>query len=321
MKRCIEVTVVAPLLVVIAAFAICGVHGIAQAEPVQQFAFQVTGPDPDDLAVRLHLRRFDTTGVVPPTPTTFELRLPAGVSLNPAFLTTRYQCDGVALRDALDAHLSGTPFDVRVAHLDVFARELERSHAKRDRAALANVRTCERAQLGGGSGLVDARDAIKVLTDPIPFRFSVFLSAGTAPGAVAGLAALGAADPRSAIVRRYPVVAGVHAVEQENFFSDPSPDGLYDLKLAIYTGPINGFQVSRARVDATVRSLTIRRGTCLARGHGGRCVRHQRADASLFSLPRCSASKRYSVQLLAAYPPPTPSVTTTTEVACPRFAP
>ncbi|HYV15390.1 MAG TPA: hypothetical protein VE972_05180 [Conexibacter sp.] len=306
------------MFVVIVAMALLGA-GIAQAEPVQQFSFQVTGSHPEDLTVRLHLRRFDTTGAVPPTPTAFELRLPAGVRLNPAFLTARYRCDGGALRSALDARPTGVPFDVRLAHLGVFARELARSHAKRDHVALVNVRTCMRARLGSGTGLVDARAAVSVLTDPVPFRFSLFLSAGTIPGAVAGLAALGAADPRSAIVHRYPVVAGVHALERENFLSDPSPDGLYGLKLAIYTGPINGFHVSRAQVDATVHTLTIRRGTCLARGRGGRCVRRQRADASLFTLPSCSASKHYSVQLFAAYPRPTPSATTTSEVPCPGY--
>ncbi|MGB2694993.1 MAG: hypothetical protein WBD55_07385, partial [Dehalococcoidia bacterium] len=246
MKRSIEVLGVVLMLVAIGAMGVYGVNGIAKAEPVQQFAFQVTGPHPDDFTVRLHLRRFDTTGAVPPTPTAFELRLPAGVRLNPAFLTARYRCDGDALRDALDARPSRTQFNARVAHLDAFARELARSHSKRDRAVLANVRACERARVGSGSGLIDARDAVSVLTDPIPFRFALFLSAGTIPGAVAGLTALGAADARSAIARKYPVVGGVHAVEQENFFSDPSPDGLYGLKLAIYTGPINGFQVSRA---------------------------------------------------------------------------
>jgi hypothetical protein len=315
MKRSIEVLAAA-------AMVLLGVGASAHATPVQQFAFQVSGSHPDDLTIRLHLRRFDTTGLVPPRPTAFGVRLPAGVRLSPAFLTARYRCDGGALRAALDARptRAGTPFDVRVAHLGVFARTLARSHAKRDRAALANVRACMRARLGSGTGLVDARDAIKVLVDPIPFRFSIFLSAGTVPGAVAGLVALGAADPRSAIVHKYAVIAGVHAVEQESFLSQPSPDGLYGLTLAIYTGPINGFQVSRAQVDATIRSLTIRRGTCLARGRGGRCVRRQRADASLLTLPRCPPAGRYDAQLFAAYAPPVPSATTTSEVPCPRFA-
>jgi len=223
MKRSIEALVVIPMLLVIAAMAILGVCGIARAEPVQQFSFQVKSPSPGDLAVRLHIRRFDTTGGVPPTPTDFALRFPRGVELNRAFLT------------------------------------------------------------------------------------------------IAAFAILGAADERSAIVRRYPVVAGVHAVEPENLVSDPTPDGLYDLKLEINTGPINGFQVSIAEVNARARSLVLRRGTCLTRGSGGRCVRRQSADASLFELPRCPSSGHYSAQLLSAYSPPTPPLTTTLEVPCPRY--
>lgn len=320
MKRSIEALVIVPLLLAIVAMAVLGVCGIAHAVPVQQFAFQLTSPRPDDLAVRLLLRRFDTSGGVPPTPTELSLRLPRGVALNRAFLTSRYLCDGRALRDALDAHPSGTPFNARVAHLDAFARELARSHAKRDRAALANVRACERGRLGGGTGVIDARDAIAVLTDPIPFGISIFLSRPTMPGAVAAIAVVGAADERAPIVRRYPVVAGVHAVEVEHFVPDPTSDGLYGLKLEIHTGPINGFQVSIAEVDARVHTLVLRRGTCLARGRGGRCVRRQRADASLFAVPRCPASGHYSAQLFSAYAPPIPAVTTTLEVPCPRYA-
>lgn len=320
MKRSIEALVVVPMLLVIAVMAVLGLCGIARAEPVQQFDVQLASPNPDHVTVHLHLRRFDTTGVVPLTPTALDVRFPAGVRLNPAFLTARYQCDAGALRDALDARPTGSSFNERVAHLGVFARELARSHAKRDRAVLANVRVCERARLGSGTGVIDARDAIRVLTDPIPFDFSVFLSRGTIPGSVTGLTAIGAADPRSAVVHRYPVVAGVHALEQESLVSDPSPDGLYGLDLKLYTGPLNGFQVSRARVDATVHSLTLRRGTCLARGRSGRCVRRQHADASLFEVPRCPASGRFSVQLLTAYLPPTPSAATTVDVPCPRYS-
>jgi hypothetical protein len=319
MKRSIEALVVVPMLLVIAAMAILGLCGIARAEPAQQFLFQVINPRPGDLAVRLHLRRFDTTGVVPPTPTEFSIRLPHGVGINRAFLTPRYLCDGHALRDALDARPSGVPFNERLAQLDAFARELARSHTRRDQAQLANVRACARGRLGGGTGLIDARDAIPVLTDPIPFGISAFLSRATIPGAVAAVTVVGSADERAPIVRRYPVVAGVHAVEVENFVPDPTPDGLYGLKLLIHTGPINGFQVSIAEVNATARSLELRRGMCLAsaRGH---CVRRQRADASLFTVPRCPASGHFNAQLFSAYPPPTPSQTTTLEVPCPRYS-
>jgi hypothetical protein len=319
MKRFVEALVVVPMLVVIVAMAIMGLCGIARAEPAQQFSLQVSGASSAELKVHLHLRRFDTTGLVPPTPTAFELRLPAGVRLNPLFLNARYQCDGRALRDALDARPSGASFMRRVTHLAAFARELARSHSKRDGAALANVRACARAQFGGGTGLIDARDAVSVLTDPIPFSFSLFLSRGTLPGAVTGVTALGAADPRSAIARKYPIVANVHAVELENFVSDPSPDGRYGLKLVIYQGPINGFEVSRAQVDATVHQLVVRKGTCLARGRGGRCMRRQRADALLFELPRCPPSGEFSSALFAAFPLPTPSLTTEVSVPCLRY--
>jgi hypothetical protein len=319
MKRSIDALVIVPMLLVIAVMAILGLSGIARAAPVQQFAFQVESPRVDDLVVRLHIRRFDTTGAVPPTPTEFMLRLPRGVQLNRAFLTPRFLCDGTALRDALDARPSATPFTRRIAHLDAFVRELQRSGTRRDRAELPNVRACARGRIGGGSGLIDARDAIAVLTDPIPVRFSIFLSRGAHPGAIAGFTVIGAADERSAIVRRYPVVAGVHAVMTEDIVRDPTPDGLYGLKLAIYTGPVNGFHVSIAEVDARARSLVVRRGTCLARGGGGRCARRQGADASLFEVPPCPASGHYSAQLLSAYPPPTPPLTTTLEVPCPRY--
>jgi hypothetical protein len=106
----------------------------------------------------------------------------------------------------------------------------------------------------------------------------------------------------------------------ENLVHDPTPDAVYGLKLRIDTGPINGFQVSIAEVDATARSLVLRRGTCLARGRGGRCLRRQRSTASLFVVPRCPAAGHYSAQLLSVYPPPTPSQTTTLSVPCPRYA-
>jgi hypothetical protein len=319
MKRSIEALVVVPMLLVIAAMAVLGLYGVAHADPVQQFGFQVDTPRPDALSVHVMLRRYDTTGAVPPNPTEFSMRLPQGVELNRAFLTSRYLCDGRALRDALDAHPSATPFTRRLTQLGTFARELARSGFKRDRAAVANVRACARGRIGGGTGLIDARDAVTVLRDPIPFRVSIFMSRGTLPGAVAALAVVGAADEHAPIVRRYPVVAGVHAVEVENFVSDPTPDALYGLKLIIHVGPINGFNVSIAEVDARARSLVLRKGTCLARGRGGRCARRQRTTESLFEVPRCPVSGHFSAQLSSVYAPPMASETSTLEVPCPRF--
>jgi len=319
MKRSADALVVVPMLLVIAVMAVLGLWGTAHADPAQQFAVQVVSPQPGDVTVRVLVRRYDTSGLVPPTPTELAMRLPRGVALSRAFLTPRFECDGVALRDALDARPSGTPFNRRVAHLDAFARELARSHARRDRAALANVRACERGRLGGGTGVIDARDAIPVLTDPIPFGFSLFLGRPAAPGAVASFTGLGAADEQAPIVRRYPVVAGVHAVVTENLVSDPTPDGLYGLKLEINTGPINGLQVSIAEIDATVHSLVLRRGSCAARGRTGRCLHRRPEDVPLFTVPRCPPAGHYAAQLLSVYPPPIPAVVTALDVPCPAY--
>lgn len=319
MKRSVEALVFVPMGLVIAGMAIFGLCGIARAEPVQQFTFQVQSPRAGDLSAFMHLRRYDTTGLVPPTPTNFSMRLPHGVAFNPAFLTSRYLCDGEALRDTLDAHLSGEPFVRRLERLGAFARELERSGRKRDLKALPNVLACARGRLGSGKGLIDAREAVAVLTDPIPFHFSIFLSRGLTSSAVGGFAVLGAADEQAPIVRKYPVVAGVHAAVTENVFSEPTPDGLFGLRLEINTGPINGFQLSIAEIEVTVRSLRLRKGACVARGRGASCTRRQRTDEALFAVPRCPASGHFSAQLDTVYPELTPRATTTVEVPCPRY--
>ena len=320
MKKSIEALVVVQMIAVIAAMAIAGVSGLAHAEPAQQFSFQVLNPRPGSVGVHLQTRAFDTTGAVPQTPTEYTIRLPRGVELDPAFLGGGWFCDARALRDALDARPSAVPFTKRIANLRPFMRELARSGTKRDRAALATARTCERARLGGGTGGIDIRAVVPHITELVPVGFAIFLSRGTIPGAIAGFAVVGAADETSAVVRRDPVLAGVHAVLTENLVSDPTSDGLYDKKVVLYTGPINTFQVSVAEVDAVVHGIELRRGACLRRGRGGRCTRRQRADASLFSVPSCPPAGHLSAELFTGFAPPTPSLTTTLQLPCPRYA-
>ena len=131
--------------------------------------------------------------------------------LAPRFLNARYFCNGPALRDALDADLTGIPFTQRVANLQPFIHSLAHSRSKAGRAALANARVCDRARVGRGTAQIDARTLTPVLSGLIPARFSAFLSRGTVPGAIAGVAILGAADLRGSLVQRFPVIAGVHA--------------------------------------------------------------------------------------------------------------
>jgi hypothetical protein len=314
-----EMSVVVGWLLLTTVLALAGWAAVARAEPAQQFSLQVMQAQTGRISFRLSVRMFDTTGAVPPAPLAHFIRLPLGARLREEFLDGRFFCDGLALRDALDRRPSVTPFTQRIADLRPFIRELARGRSQADRAALANARACERARLGNGSGLIDARNVSPVLGDPIPVKFAEFLSRPEAPGAVAGLAILGAADERAPVVRRNPVVAGVHVALHDDLLDEPTPDGLYGYKVVLPTGRIGGFDVRIAEVRTMVRALELHKGTCLRRARGGRCLRRQQAELSSFVLPACPASGRLSAQMFASYAPPLPTVTTTAQLPCPRF--
>jgi hypothetical protein len=308
-------------LAVVAGLAL-GASAASLAEPVQQFSFQLTNLKPDGrFTLVFTARTFDTTGAVPPMLIEQYLRAPAGAVLRREFLNRGWYCDGPALRDALnlDFASSGIPFTKRVADLRPFIRRLSRSRLPRDRKALKNAQICERARIGGGSVVIDARDAVRVLNEPVPGRFSLFFSRPTAPGAIAGFTILGAAVESAPVVRRNPIVAAVHVALNANFFDDPSPDGLYGYRLVLPTEPVQGFRVSIAEVQATTRGLTILRGTCLKRGRGGRCVKRQRRTIFWFTRPTCPPSGQISFLGFFGYEDPQPDITKTVSLACPRF--
>ncbi len=304
----------------IAVTALAGTCATAVAEPAQQLSFYWThASDSSKVGFHFTLQTFDTTGAVPPPLTDYYVRLPLGAAVRREFATPRYACDGPALRDALNRDLSGIPFTRQIANLQPFIRSLEHSRSRADRAARANATVCERARVGDGIAEIDGRAVTPVLSELVPAHFAVFLSHGTVPGAIIGFTILGAADESSPLVRRFPVVAGVHAALQGNVVNDPTPDGLYCYKLLLPKGPINGLQISIAKVTATIHGLTIPRGTCLRRHAGGRCTARAHADINSFVLPRCPPSGELPAQLYAGYAPPTPSVTTTFTVPCPTF--
>lgn len=236
------------------------------------------------------------------------------------FLNARYFCNGPALRDALDADLTGIPFTQRVADLKPFIHSLAHSRSKAGRAALANARVCDRARVGRGTAQIDARTLTPVLSGLIPARFSAFLSRGTVPGAIAGVAILGAADLRGSLVQRFPVIAGLHAAVMVNFLNDPTADGRYGYKVLLPTGPINGLNISIAEASGTVSGITIPKGTCVRTGRDGRCRARQRTDLSWLTLARCPPAGLGAL-LFSGFAPPTPSLTTTLQVPCPQYTP
>jgi hypothetical protein len=314
------------LVVAVAGLLLLAAAPAVQAEPVQQFSFQVTDTRPDGRFKLIFVARtYDTTGAVPPELVSNYMRLPAGAKLNPAFLSKRWYCDGRRLRDALDDDLSRSdiPFPDRVANLKPFIRTLARKPHKtrRDRRDLANAKTCQRAKIGSGTAQVDARATIDELTDLIPSKFTIFFSRPTMKGAIAGFTVVGSADVTSdaPIVKKYPIVGAVHVALTANFFNDPTPDGLYGYKLVLPDNNVNGIKVSIAELRVVNTGLTILKGTCLKR-RDGRCVRRQRKTAFWFTRPACPPSGKISFLSFFEYEDPQPDITKTLTLACPRFA-
>jgi hypothetical protein len=299
---------------------------VVQAEPVSLFNFQVTRIKAGGrFTLLFHQQTFDTTGGVPPSPTSNYLRIPKGATLRREFLNRKYFCDGPKLRTDIDLmDFSGTPFTKRVQNLKPFIRYLQRhGRSGRARKALANAQTCDRARIGGGTVKVDARNVSERLDQLIRGTFSIFFSRGTEPGAVAGFTVLGAADEDQEIVKRrtFEVLTGVHVALNANFVNDPTPDGVYGYRLDLPPGDINGLRVSLAEIDVTTNGLTLLKGTCLKQNARGRCVRRQRRTVFWFTIPPCPASGSFSVEEFFGYDPPTPPDQRAFTFACPRFLP
>lgn len=314
------------LLVLALAGLALAAPAVVQAEPVSQFSFQVTNIKPGGrFTLLFHAQLFDTTGGVPPSPTSNYLRIPKGATLRREFLNRRFYCDGPKLRTDIDTmDFSGTPFTKRVQNLKPFISYLRR-HARsaRVKKALANAQTCDRARIGSGTVKVDGRGVSPKLDQLIRGTFVVFFSRATAPGAVAGFTVLGAADEDQEIVKRrtFEVLTGVHVALNANFFNDPTPDGLYGYRLDLPPGEVNGLRVSLAELNATTSGLTLKKGECLKRNARGRCVKRQRRTLFWFTIPPCPPSGTFSFEQSYTYADPALNNTKTVQLACPRFIP
>jgi hypothetical protein len=306
------------LVVAVALAAVVG-GAVAYAEPIEQFSFRLVNVKSDGRFTFLFTSRtFDTTGAVPPPLTENYIRIPKGANLRKEFRNKRYYCNGEQLRADLDNRSNGKPYTDRVANLKPFIKSLSKSKSKADRKALANAIVCDRARIGGGTATVDARNLLASLKDPIPSKFSIFF-AKPAHGAVGGIVVLGAADERSPVVQRTPIVAAVHVALHANFYNEPTADGLFGYKLELPVGPINNVNVSIATLHVTTNGLTLKKGACLKTNRAGRCTKKQKKTLFWFTIPKCPASGVFSFQAFYGYAPPTPSTLKTLTVPCPKF--
>jgi hypothetical protein len=315
------------MLVVIAALALLVPATLALASPVQQFSFQLTNIKPDGrFTLLFNARYIDSTGGVPPDIASNYLRLPAGAVLDRQFLNKSWYCNGPKLRDSLDRHplLSGEPFANRVTDLTPFIKLLSgiKHKSKLVRSDLANAQLCKHAQIGAGTAKIDARESFPLLSSPIPAKFAIYFSKATAKGAVAGFTVVGAALANAGIVKRYPIVAGVHVALSANFFNEPTTIGAvdYGYKLVLPQSNANGIKVSIAELHVRNPGLSILKGVCLKTDKRGKCVRRQKKTAFWFTRPKCPPSGRISFLDVFTYAPPLPGASKLFTLACPKFS-
>jgi hypothetical protein len=229
-----------------------GVTG-ALAVPVQQFNVQLKNVKPDGrYSVVYTSNSFDTTGDAPPALSEAFLRLAKGMTIKPEFLQPSRLCDTAKFAGFLFQKLPpGTTYAQR---LDAFPKGIARIEKPLNAGAREIVETCRGAFLGRGKATVDARP---LYPDPIPARFSLFLTKPTAKGAIVGIGVVSHYDRTSPIALNEPRYIGLQPIFTLNVFNDPTPDGLFGYKIRLLTQRAAGFRFSVA--DLRVESPGITR--------------------------------------------------------------
>lgn len=301
-----------PLVIAISVALALVVVGIAQGEVVQEFGFTIKDVHSDGrYTVVFNSRSYDSNGGTPATLVSSTIRLPKGAVIRRQFLKTRYYCDLKKLVDKLRTDHPNAPRFNDLVNQTVRGK---RTAPKRT-GDLTSV--CRFAHVGGGTARIDARPFVE---QSIPAHFEMFWSKPSKE-AVASFAVVGSADPSSPVVAANPTIRDTHPILSVDFVDDPTPDGLYQYKLVLPTGPIAGINVSFEEVHATTEGLTLsKRTTKCVRKKGRRCLRKKVSKSNLFwfTRPTCPPSRRLSFQASYVYASAPPQ-TRTIEIPCPDF--
>lgn len=306
------------LLVVVAVLSLV-VCATAVAEPVQNFGFQIKDVKPDGrYGVVFSSSSYDTTGGPPPVLTANWVRFAAGISFRPEFLRRSALCDVEKLRDTLRENPE--PKFAYGDQLKNLPATLKRLRARLKPALVKLLETCIAARSATGRVVVDARP---VIPDVVPADLYLFLSPPTVKGAFASFGVLAVLDGSAPIVRDNPLIANQKFVFAANLFNDPTPDGLYGIRLLLPPGTVAGikFSVAELRVDNPGITRVEKTTTCLRR-KGRRCVRTKVTKKTLWwaTRPTCPASGLLKFE--ATYVYETGLVATKLlQVPCPRFQP
>lgn len=309
--RSVVLVLVAVLLLVASAAAV--------AEPVQEFGFQIKDVRPDGrYGVVFTSNSYDTTGDPPPALTTNYVRFAAGISFRPEFLRRSVLCRAELLRDTLrEFPEPNVYYGDQLKHLPATLRRLR---SKLKPAQTRNMQTCIAARSATGRAIADVRPYVP---DPVPADLYLFLSTPTVKGAFASFGVLAVLDRTAPVIRDNQVLGNQRFLFAANLFNDPTPDGLYGVRLLLPPGRIGSlrFSVAELRVDNPGITRIERTRTCVAR-RGGRCVRTKVTTRKLWwaTRPTCPASGLLPFEATYIYET---GLTTKKllQVPCPRFQP
>ena len=296
---------------------------MAGAAPVNEPNIQIKDVRPGGgYTIVFSANSYDTTGQQPPRLTSSSLRLAAGVTIRPQFLSSRYQCDAPKLSEIVVVNPEKSiAQSKRFANL---AATLRRIRKKLTRVEVAIVEACIRAEIGQGVVVTDTRPFV---ADPIPAQLTLYLSKPTQKGAIASLGVLVTLDESAKSYREKSLLRLLGPITfYANIFNEPSADGLYGYRLALPTPPTNlvlDVKISLAEVRVTARGLTQEKKvvTCVRRA-GAACRGRKVTTQRTFWLtqPKCPVTGQLGFETSYTYETGL-QITKKVDVPCPRFQP
>jgi hypothetical protein len=299
------------LIALAATLAILVTAAIAQAVVVQEFSFQIKDIRSwGGYTVVFNSRSYEPSGGIPDELKENYLRLPAGATVPKVFRNKRFYCEAKKLVDQVR-------MDKGSGRFTPFINKLLKGKKTIPKNNKSLIKTCRYARIGTGRVLVDARPFEE---RPIPADLMMFWTK-PAPGAVAAFAIVGIPDERVPVVQENPTVRETVPVINANFYSEKTPDGLFDYKLVLPTGPINGIRISVAEVKVTTTGLTFtKKVRKCAKKRGGKCVKRKTTlkRTFWFTQPPCPPSGKLSFEAFYGYDT-APDQLKRSEIPCPDF--
>lgn len=295
------------IIAAVALLASLGAVAVAQGVVVQEFSFQVKDIKSwGGYTVVFSSRSYDPSGGIPAELDQNYLRLPKGAVTPKVLRNKKFYCEAKRLVDKVRLEKGSGRFTP-------YFEKLLKGKKKQPKSAKNFVEVCKFARIGTGRVLVDARP---FEDRPIPADLHMFWTKPAA-GAVGAFAIVGIPDDTFPVVRDNPTVRETVPTINANFYSEPTPNGLYDYKLVLPTGPINGIRISVAEVNVTTTGITYTKKTCRKKRRG-KCVKRKTKRQFWFTEPPCPPSGQLNFEAFYGYKTE-PDQLKTISIPCPDF--